>query len=79
VEGRILELLTEGALTQGQLSERLRTDEESVRSELDDLRARGFVELSTVTPHDTEATTPAVYWRITDSGRAHLEQLRTQE
>lgn len=79
MEGRILELLTEGALTQEQLSERLRTDEDSVRSELDDLRTRGFVELSTVTPHDAEARTPAVYWRITDSGRAHLEQLRAQE
>jgi predicted ArsR family transcriptional regulator len=79
VEGQILELLTEGALTQGQLSERLHTDEAGVRRELDELRGRGFVELSTVTPHDTEARTPAVYWRITDSGRAHLEQLRTQE
>jgi predicted ArsR family transcriptional regulator len=79
VEGRILELLTEGALTQEQLAASLRTDEGGARSELDDLRGRGFVELSTVTPHDTEAKTPAVYWRITDSGRAHLEQLRTQE
>jgi hypothetical protein len=78
VEGQILESLAEGALAPAQIASNLRADEDDLRRELENLRKQGLVELSTVTPHATEATASAAYWRITDSGRAHLEQLRAQ-
>jgi len=74
-----LELLAEGALAPGQIGANLGADEADVRRELENLRKQGLVELSTVTPLAGEATDSAAYWRITDSGRAHLEQLRAQD
>ena len=73
-----MELLAEGALAPEQIASNLRVDEGDVRRELESLRKQGLVELSTVTPHAGETTPSAAYWRITDSGRAHLEQLRAQ-
>lgn len=77
VEGQILKLLAEGALAPAQLASNLLTDEDELRRG-ENLRKQGLVELSTVTPHALGAAASVAYWRITDSGRAHLEQLRAQ-
>ena len=78
MEGQILELLVERAVASEQIAANLRADENDVRRELENLRERGLVELSAVTPYESGVKAAAAYWRITDSGRAHLEQLRAE-
>jgi predicted ArsR family transcriptional regulator len=79
VEGQILGLLAEGALAPEQIAANLRAEEQEVRDRLGDLRQRGFVERSVVTHYPPELATALAYWRITDAGRAHLEQRRAEE
>ena len=79
MEGQILELLAERALAPEQMAADLRTDEADVRQELEELRKRGLVERSAIAHRSPETGMTLAYWRITDGGRARLEQLRAEE
>ena len=43
---------------------------------LDVLRDDGLVDMAAITQFTGHTGTAAAYWRITDAGRARLEQLR---
>jgi predicted ArsR family transcriptional regulator len=79
VEGQILGLLAEGALAREQIAATLDVDEDEVRDDLEALRERGLVERSAIGHYPPETSTPRVYWRLTDAGRARLEQLRAED
>jgi predicted ArsR family transcriptional regulator len=78
VEGQILGLLAEGALAREQIAANLGADEDEVREDLEALRQRGFVERSAIAHYPPESRT-RVHWRLTDAGRARLEQLRAED
>jgi predicted ArsR family transcriptional regulator len=72
-------MLAEGALAPEQLVAKLGADEADVRHQLEELRRRGFVERSAIAQHSPELRPSLASWRITDGGRALLEQLRAEE
>jgi predicted ArsR family transcriptional regulator len=76
VEEGVLALLADGSLAPEQIAANLRADEATVRATLDELRARGLVEVLAITLYESDLSTAAAYWRITDAGRAQLESLR---
>jgi predicted ArsR family transcriptional regulator len=79
VEGQILGLLAQGALGREQIAANLDADEDEVRDDLEALRERGFVERSAIAPYPPESSRARVHWRLTDAGRARLEQLRAED
>jgi predicted ArsR family transcriptional regulator len=78
VEGQILQLLAEGALAPEQIGAALSAEEADVLHELEELRERGLVERSAIAHHSPETEITLAYWRITDGGRARLEQLHAE-
>ena len=79
MEGRILGLLAEGALAPEEIAADLSANVADVREELEELRERGLAERSALAHHSPETGRTLSSWRITDGGRARLEQLRAQE
>lgn len=79
VEERVLGVLAEGAHAPEQIAAILRVAEATVRETLVSLRERGYVEVSALftQPPESEPRVDATYWRITDAGRARLEDLRS--
>jgi predicted ArsR family transcriptional regulator len=72
-EGLLLALLEQqGSLACGQAAAQLGEEPDSVRSELERLRARGLVGVFGVGELRGYVTTAAAYWRITAEGRAQL-------
>jgi hypothetical protein len=43
------------------------------------MRARGLVEISAVSQWGSDLSTARAHWRLTDGGRAQLEQLRSED
>jgi predicted ArsR family transcriptional regulator len=78
VEGQILGLLAEGALAREQIAASLGADEGEVRDDLE-AREQGFVERSAIAHYPPEVSRTSVHWRLTDAGRARLEQLRAED
>jgi predicted ArsR family transcriptional regulator len=76
VEERVLGLLAEGALATEQIAANLRAAEVTVRVTLDVLRDGGLVDMAAITQFTGVTGSAAARWRITDAGRARLEQLR---
>ena len=76
MEERVLGLLAEGALATEQVAANLRVAEATVRVTLDVLRDDGLVDMAAITQFTGVTGSAAAYWRITDAGRARLEQLR---
>lgn len=76
VEERVLSLLAEGALATEHIAANLRVAEAAVRVTLDVLRDDGLVDMAAVTQFTGVTGNAAAHWRITDAGRARLEQLR---
>jgi predicted ArsR family transcriptional regulator len=78
VEERVLGLLAEGSLATEQIAANLRVAEATVRVTLDVLRESSLVDMSPITQFTGVTGTAAAYWRITEAGRARLEQLRAE-
>jgi predicted ArsR family transcriptional regulator len=79
VEGQILGLLAEGALAREQIAASLGADENGIQDELEGLLKQGFVERSATVYHPPDIRTTRVRWRLTDAGRARLEQPRAED
>jgi len=78
-ERQILELLDQGSLAPEQIADNLRVDVAKLRPALDSMRARGLVEISGVSQWASDLSTARAHWRLTDAGRAQLEQLRSED
>src|SRR5688572_11973332 len=74
VEEGILGLLAEGALATEQIAAQLRVAEATVRVTLEVLRDGGLVGVAAIAQLNGVTGNGAAYWRITDAGRARLEQ-----
>jgi predicted ArsR family transcriptional regulator len=79
VEDEILGLLAEGALAREQIAASLGADEDEVRADVEALREQGFVERSAIAHYPPQSSRARVHWRLTDAGRARLEQLRAED
>lgn len=76
-ERQILELLDRGSLAPEQIAENLRVDVAELRPMLDPMREWGLLEISGITQWGNDVSTARTHWRLTDAGRAQLEQLRS--
>ena len=79
MERQILSFLAERALAHEQIAASVGADEDEVRDDLEALRERGFVERSAIAHYPPESSRARVHWRLTDAGRARLEQLRAED
>ena len=78
VQWSILELLEQhGSLGYEQITSFIGVPADAVRAELQRLRERGLVDAVTVGVLEGQLTNAASYWRLTDEGRAALEQRRS--
>jgi DNA-binding transcriptional ArsR family regulator len=77
VEGSILALLEHhGSLGYEQIAAHLRRPPDAVRNALTDMREHGLIEVLSVGELQSQLTTAASYWRLSDAGRAELARLR---
>ena len=78
MEGSILALLERhGSLAYEQIAAQLRERPDSVRNALVQLRDRGLIGAVAVGDLVGNRTNAATSWRLTDSGRAALAELRS--
>ena len=71
------QILDRGSLAPEQIEENLRVDVSELRPLLDSMRERGLVEISSITQWGNDVSTASAHWRLSDAGRAKVEQLRS--